>query len=277
MEERRRKRSSIAREKASSSFDKLVNSDGSLREKDQVIDLEAMAAAITTAADKVPDEGLRKRTKEAVGAAMGSAVANPFADEMGIDAEEDEKMMLEQALRSQPDRERSATIRSDSPLLVDTNASARSTRATDAVSSHSSELLVDLTPTTSVAPSVSGTLLSSSPVLTPTSTNHPNAQNSEQEARQFREPASFQSIQEWASTASTGPASFYSPPESEHRSRDMDTASESNSQATSTTVSVIGTNDIMSEGAEDLDTMSDAGRISTPSSWSEVGSMMSEE
>ena len=270
MEERRRARSNIAREKASSSFDKLVNSDGSLREKDKVIDLEAMAAAITTAADKVPDEGMRKRTKEAVGAAMGSVAANPFADEMGMDVQENEKVMLEQALQSQQDRERSVTIRGDSPLMVNTGSE-------DAASSHESEIVVDLTPTTSVALSASGTLLSSSPILTPTSTNHPNIQPSEQGPRQFQEPASFQSIQEWASTASTGPASFYSPPESEHRSHDVDTASDSSSQGTSTMLSIIGTNDVESEGAENLDTLSDADSLSAPSSWSEVGSMMSEE
>ena len=236
-----------------------------------------MAAAITTAADKVPDEGLRNRTKEAVGAAMGGAVANPFADEMGMDVQEDEKVMLEQALHSQQDRERSTTLRGDSPLIVDTNTNARSGRVEDATSSHESEIIVDLTPTTSVAPSASGTLLSSSPVLTPTSTNHPNILPSEQGARHFQEPASFQSIQEWASTASTGPASFYSPPESEHRSHDVETVSDSNSQGTSTTLSIIGTNDIESEGAENLDTLSDADSLSTPSSWSEVGSMMSEE
>ena len=273
MEERRRARSSQVREKASASFDQLVNSDGSLKEKDKVIDLEAMAAAITTAAEAVPDEGLRNRTIQAVGAAMGSAAANPFADEMGMDVVE-EKQLLEQTERQQ--RERSATLSGDTPLNVNTNGISN-TRADDAGSSHDSELLVDLTPTTSIAPSASATLLSEPAALTPTSTTNPGLVPNESPTHQHIQPASFQSIQEWASTASTGPASFYSPPESEQRYRDAETGSGTYSQATSTAISVIGSNEGLSEATEDVDTMSDAGRLSTPSTWSEIGSVVSEE
>ena len=274
LEERRQARLNRAKEKMSASFDQLVNSDGSLREKEKVIDLEAMAAAITTAAESVPDEGVRKRTVQAVGAAMGSMAANPFADEMGMEAV-DEKALLEQEELARRERERSTTLMGDTPLAIDTNMGAANAKADDAASSHDSELLVDLTPTTSVAPSA--TLLSDGGAITPTSTNHLGARGSDPNAPQPVQPTSFQSIQEWASTASTGPASFYSPPESEAHYRDAETGSNTGSQATSTAASVIGSNEALSETVDDVDMMSDADRLSTPSTWSEVGSVMSED
>lgn len=263
----------------SSSFDQLVNSDGSLKDKEKELDLDAIETAITTAAEKMSNEGLRNRTKEATGAAMGSVVANPFADEMGMDAM-DEKASLEpfrQLQLSQQERERSVTIGGDSPPVIDTDVARRDTRVDNSNSTHDSDLLVDLTPTTSAAPSMSATLLSSSPVFTPTSTHHPDSNSLGQAPGQPSQPPSFQSIQEWASTASTGHASFYSPPESERHYRDIEIASESGSQATSTAISVIGSNEARSEMMGDIDTMSDVGRLSTPSTWSEVGSVLSEE
>ena len=276
MEERRRGGTSLAKEKASANFDQLVNSDGSLREKNKVVDLEAMAAAITTSAEKVPDKGLRRRTKEAVGVNMGSVAANPFTDEVGMGFE-DGSRLPEHGQWPLPDGERSATIQGESPLAVDMSIGRKNTGPDEASSTHDSELLVELTPTTSHAPSVSGTLPSASEVLTPTSTNHPTSPSPELEARQIHEPTSFQFIQEWASTTSTGPASFYSPPESEQRFRDLDTASEVGSQATSTAISVIGTDEVLNEAIVDMDAISSGEEVGTPSSWSEIGSVVSED
>ena len=278
MEERRRSRNSQGISRSTSSFDQLVNPDGSIRESERGINLDAMASAITTAAESVQDEGLRNRTKEAVGFAMGSTVANPFADEMGIDTS-DEKALMEKVEQLAGERERCATLRGDSPLAIDTSIAMGDTRRDHAGSEHESELLVDLTPTTSVAPSVSHTLLSSPGALIPTSTINPDIQPSEETRAQSQQDqlTSFQSIQEWASLTLTGPASFYSPPESERQYRSVMTASEPKSGVTSTAASVIGSNDLVSEGMEDVDALSDADKFSTPSTWSEVGSVMSED
>ena len=78
MEERRRfKQAGNAKAK---SFDDLVDETGSLREE--------QGTGATSAAD-ARDEvgGLRKRNVEATGAAVGSAFANPFADEMHAEIE----------------------------------------------------------------------------------------------------------------------------------------------------------------------------------------------
>ena len=277
--ERRRRAKSGHTSRSSSTFDDMVDSGGKLRGEEKDMDLQGVAAVVASAAEKAPiDEGLRKRIIEATGVARGSAAADPFSDEMGMGIM-DEKAALEQEQLEQT-RERSATLRGDSPLIIDTNVADTAQRGDDLISDHDSEMLVDLTPTTSVAPSISATLLSASGPLTPTSTNHPHSEEQTIPLLpQVQPQPSFHSIQEWASaTASTGPASFYSPPESEQNYQDLEAASEHGSQASFETASVVGSNSTISEhGVMDVDEMSESDRLSTPGGWSEIGSVVSEE
>lgn len=120
---------------------------------------------------------------------------------------------------------------------------------TDEVSNHPSESLLDLTPTTSASSAA--------------------ADLAELNNRPHPSQSSHWSVNEWAENHAT---SFYSPPQSEIagvEDRTEDQAEESEAS----------TGEHASQaGAEDLGVMSDneAG-ISTPSSWTEVGSQMSED
>jgi hypothetical protein len=253
---------------STSSFDEMVDSGGRLREKD--FDTEGTRATMASATDQIPGDGLRKRVTEISGISQGSALANPFDDELGMGIH-DEKAALEYDMQ-QGSRERSTTLVPNTPPRIDTEMSS-TPRPDDTMSPQDSEHLVNLTPTTSVAPST--TLLSDSGVLTPTSVTHPVLSQETSPTHEQMQPSSFQTIQEWASTASTAPASFYSPPQSEHN---FQSVAGDRSRATSTTASVIATNEGMSEAGDlGVDAMSEDDHISTPSSWSEVGSVFSAE
>ena len=227
MEERRKARAAQAGR--SMSFDDMVDQEGKLKEKD------GLHEAVSTAAEPIAaNEGLRKRHAEAAGVACGTATADPFGDETGVDFA-DEKAALERL----SNEERAAT---PGPFVIDN----------DVASTHPSEMLIDLTPTTSNAHS------SFPPAASDVSQPDPDP---------ARQPPStdFQSVHEWAETST---ASFYSPPESEH-GRGVGASS----ATTSTTASIIGSTEHMSEA----DMLSDIEGVSTPGTWTEVGSVVSDE
>jgi len=244
LEERRRAKASAAGR--GSSFDELVDTDGKLHEKSE--------GGVTTAAETANgDEGLRKRNTEAAGAARGAAMADPFGDEMGMSFT-DEKT-AEPLQMAQESRESTTTLTGDEPasgLLIDT----------DAASTHPSELLVDLTPTTSAAPSRFHDQAHDD------ASDADSGIGSGSEIREVSAPTSnYQAVYEWTESSN---ASFYSPPESEASGLEVD----ARSNATSDAPSLVGSVDHMSEP----DGMSEVGEAaSTPGSWTEVGSVVSEE
>ncbi|KAL6719867.1 hypothetical protein ACLMJK_001788 [Lecanora helva] len=120
---------------------------------------------------------------------------------------------------------------------------------TDDISTHPSEQLLDLTPTTSAASSANADLAElNDPVQT--------------------SQTDFWSVNEWA--RNTAPADFYSPPRSEAAGIDE--------EAETSTIGSQAAEHVSQIGSEDADMLSDAGAgISTPSSWTEVGSQVSED
>jgi len=218
MEERRNARNGQPAQ--SRSFDDLVDQEGKLKH-------EKEDNATTTAAEPtVADEGLRKRHAEAKGAALGASVADPFADEMQIDFYNEK----------QPD-------------IVSIHGQSRESTATlpaalsiEAASQHPSDLLVDLTPTTSTY-SAHADLNDPSP--------------------QVQEPSTYTSVHEWAQNSTN---SFYSPPESVG----------SDNTPSARAVSEMGSAGHLGN-ASDYDAVSEMGEvINTPGSWTEVGSVVSE-
>lgn len=243
MEERRKKKQHAK----SSSFDDLVNRDGSLKGKD--------VGARTTAAEPVTsEEGLRRRNDEVKGAALGAAFANPFADEMHNALVHEETATQSLDFDTQTFRDSSATLPAASPsapqlpqqsLLIDT----------EEVSSHPSDQLLDPTSTAST---------SSHTNLSETS-GHPSE----------HQRLDYWSVNEWAENTNT---SLYSPPperaqENEETSGTQDElntdASDAGSEDDVGRFSHVGTE-------SDLDVLSEAGDgVSTPGSWTEVGSSVS--
>ena len=247
MEERRKSRQAATGK--AKSFDDMVDKDGSLKVE------EAATSAIT---ESQPEgSGLRHRHVESRAAALGSTYANPFVDEMGVPVVD---------ARSSPQEEKTDPIsRSSTPTPPVASTSPPTLREspasppvppkpaayqpqrllvdTDAVSNHPSEQLVDLTPTTS-ASSAAVDLADINEYSQPSRSN-------------------YWSVNEWAQN--NAPA-FYSPPMSER----MENHTEGSQAETGEHASQIG--------SEDMDVMSeDEARISTPSSWTEVGSQFSDD
>lgn len=285
MEERRR--SKLGSKGMAKSFDDIVDETGALK-PDQDI-----AAMTTSAEPRAEDIGLRYRNTEAKAAALGSVVANPFADEMHIDAEptvEDppEAMIsrsstptLSVSLISPPVPPKPAALANElhtaaSPLVEDPPDELISRSSTpklnlspvsppipskpaaydpqrllidtEELSNHPSEQLLDLTPTTSASSAVADLA----------------------ELNENRQASSYWSVQEWA--RNSAPPDFYSPPQSE-------AAGSQQQRENSTEGSRTGTGEHASQmGSENLDVVSDDERgISTPGSWTEVGSQVSED
>ena len=239
LEERRRSKQGAAGK--AKSFDDLVDKDGALRTE--------VSTAVTTAAEPQAEEtGLRHRHTESQAAAARSAFANPFGDEMDVSSpatiEED-----------QPCRSITPTLPSSptSPPVPPKPAAYQPQRLlidTEEISNHPSEQLLDLTPTTS-ASSVNADLAELN------DNHHPSQIN-------------FWSVNEWAQNS--GPAEFYSSPRSE--TAGIGERSEA-SRASSQTHSGEHASQM---GSEDIDVLSDDGAgISTPGSWTEVGSQVSED
>ncbi len=236
MEERRKSKQDSTTGNARS-FDDLVDKDGALKREEE-------AAARTTAAETQTEaeaSGLHKRNTEVAGAALGSTLANPFADETHPDA-------YPAASANTPNhlsRSSTATLpAADSPPPVPPKLPLHPPQPqpphlidTDDTSTHPSEQLIDLTPTTS-ASSATADL-----------ETHP--------------PSNYWSVHEWAEN--TAP-SFYSPPQSEAGSQH-----ENSSQGSGEHASQAGSE-------SDLDVVSEVSEgVRTPGSWTEVGSVVSEE
>lgn len=254
MEERRRSKQAAKGE--AKSFDDMVDKDGALKVEE--------TTASSSAAEARPEEpGLRHRHTGSTAAALGSAYADPFADEMGVPIMETPPSPQEH----KPD----PISRSSTPTLPASSASPPTLRDSpasppvppkpaayqpqrllidmDEVSSHPSEQLLDLTPTTS-ASSAAADLAELNGDPQPSRSNH-------------------WSVDEWAQNFA--PA-FYSPPQSE--AAGMEERMENHIDG-----SYAGTGEHVSQvGAEDMDVMSDDGsRVSTPGSWTEVVSQVSED
>lgn len=228
MEEKRRsKKEDIEK---SRSFDGLVDRDGIL--------LDQKAAASATAAElDTPESGLRKRNLENNAAALGAVTANPFADEMHAELHDSRPSTPIIPTSPAPSH---LTQNTQPTLLIDT----------ETASNHPSEVLLDLTPTTSASSGFHADL----------STLSANA------------PQSFPnhwSVHEWAEN-NTSPGSVTSP-QTEHAVLEAGEAWAANAPVTGVrlgrTVSETGL-DVWSEIGE---------RVSTPGSWTEVGSVVSED
>lgn len=255
MEERRRSKQA-AKGKAKS-FDDLVDKDGTLK-------VEGPTATSSAAEAQSEESGLRHRHTESRAAALGSAYADPFADEMGVP--------IMDAPPSPQERKLDPISRSSTPTLPALSASPPTLHNSlasppvppkpaayqpqrllidmDEVSNHPSEQLLDLTPTTSASPAAADLAELS---------RHPQPS-----------PSNHWSVNEWAQN--TAPA-FYSPPQSE-AAGGIDERMEDHIDG-----SQAGTGEHASQvGSEDMDIMSDdEARVSTPGSWTEVGSQVSED
>ena len=237
MEERRRAREEKPPARARS-FDDLVDQDGNLKD-------EKSAAISTTAIEVTAREGVRKRNTEARGQENGSMMANPFADETLVDLHSSESFTP--TTRHSQDFEQSTPILSSPATLAEHPSPERvdALHSTDQASNHPSEQLIDLTPTTSSSSAHHDD-------LSELSHPHPPSQ-----------PLHYWSVNEWAETTS---ASFYTPPQSEAGRE---------AQQTNISSTIDETNAAAEES--DIDVVSDMSiGQSTPGSWTEVGSVVSE-
>ncbi|KAL9126394.1 MAG: hypothetical protein Q9217_004539 [Psora testacea] len=226
-------------------FDDLVDKDGTLK-------ADEGTAATSTAAEAQPDRaGLRQRVAESKAAALGSNFANPFEDETLIDNASPSHNRTE----NQEVHSRSATSTMPaSPPVPPKPAAYQPHRLlidTDSVSNHPSEQLVDLTPTTSASATTDLVEL-------------------DQGERQ-PSPASYWSVDEWAqnhSVQSLHPPHYVD--QAAGMGQGLTVAAEGSLAGSVEQVSQVGT--------EDMDILSDFGDvISTPGTWTEVGSQASEE
>lgn len=244
MEERRRaEQDKPARGR---SFDDLVDEEGRLKN-------EKTAIAETTATEvNSAEESLRKRHTETKGAAMGIVAANPFADETLVDLRSSVSSSPAED-RPQHSRESTATLPIFSPNTLEDSTSQDKRPApllnTEEASNHPSEQLLDLTPTTS------------------RSSVHDDVSDLVDEPTQ---PPNYWSVNEWAENTS---ASFYTPPQSEGRGRTMGTLNTDGNEL----VQSASRNGDEQASESDLDIVSSISEgMSTPGSWTDVGSVVSE-
>lgn len=213
------------------------------RSFDDIVDedgilLNERSAAKTTAAElETPESGMRQRNLENNGAALGAATANPFADEMYVELHDSRPGTPIIPTSPAPSH---LTSHTQPALLIDT----------EAASNHPSEALLDLTPTTSASSGFHADL----------STLSANA------------PQSFSnhwSVHEWAEN-NTSPGSA-SPPQSERAVLEVEKVWGTDTPVTTERLSRTGSE-------TGLDVWSEVGeRVSTPGSWTEVGSVVSED
>ncbi|KAI4115689.1 MAG: hypothetical protein LQ345_003765 [Seirophora villosa] len=265
MEERRR--SQEARSNRTKSFDDLVDEGGNLKPDS--------TQAKSTAAETQPEQpGLRNRNAEAQGAALGTMLASPFSDEAHLEDFSASASSPHTYTRHSRSSSTATLPASPAPPPVppkeplnpspfedpSQSPQPRLLIDTDDMSNHPSEALVDLTPTTSAA-SVATDLSELDQHSYPS--NHSQTD--------------FWSVHEWAEN-NGAPAQFYTPSRSEvagdepHQDREEGSSSvgDDRSEADS------GERVSMAGSISDMDFMSEAGGISTPGSWTEVGSQVSE-
>ncbi len=290
MEERRR--SQQARSTKSKSFDDLVDEGGNLK-------TGVMQATSTAAETHVEPPSLRNRAHEAQAAALGTMLANPFTDE----AHFEDFTAAAAPDRTTTQRSRSSSIAtlpaspvrppkeplepldpspfedvrqspppvppkeplSDQPAQFSRspfeNSQSRLLIDTDDISNHPSEALIDLTPTTS-ASSITAD------VSEPDHHRHPyNHSHSD-----------FWSVHEWAENHSS-PAQFYTSPTSEVPAGQHDDDEDESRSNSGDVTSNADTGERVSrvDSASDMSVMSEVGGVSTPGSWTEVGSQVSED
>lgn len=179
LEEKRRARQETARERLRS-FDTLVDKEGALIDEREVANTTSTEIQST-----FNEQDLRKRNTESNAAALGSAFANPFTDELHTDVNRGQEMVSS-----------GASICSHTPTLHESQVNRNTASSpqpqlltdTDEISNHPSEALVDLTPTTSTSSAVHAEI-----------PDHSNRNSP---------PQNPWSVREWAE--STAPA-FYSP------------------------------------------------------------------
>lgn len=250
-----------AKKGSAKSFDDLVDKDGVLKDNEP--------AARATATDMQPGVSeMRKRNIEVQGATMGATLANPFADETPMEffsAAEDTNTPALPSTSSTP------TLGSTAQQVLTPETPRTLLGDTDNVSNHSSEQLLDLTSTTAAS--------------APTSPHHDDlaslspsslCADDDDEAPQ---PAPWSlSLNEWADN---GNASFYSAPQSQSSHSDSAAAVEHEQRVSekgldTPTVSESGEH-VSHMGSDDMDVLSDFGGVSTPGTWTEVGSVVSED
>ncbi|KAL8808835.1 MAG: hypothetical protein Q9223_003562 [Gallowayella weberi] len=267
MEERRRaQKASTAKSK---SFDDLVDEEGNLKH-------DATQATTSAAEPQTEQIGLRNRTTEAQGLASGSAFANPFADEeYTIDFSQATAPIFTSNHRS---RSSSTTTLPASPapppvppkepldhvpsgIASPTTQQPRLLIDTDQVSNHPSEALVDLTPVTS-ASSIATDLSELDQQSHPSNHSQTN----------------FWSVHEWAENSSA-PAQFYTPPRSEAAGGEegRNVAEEQSTNGDERSEAGSGERISRAGSVSDMDVMSQVSGISTPGSWTELGSQVSED
>ena len=257
LEERRRQKQAGSR-----TFDDLVDKDGVLKSS-------GTGARSTAAEPQASTSELKKRKVEAQGTAMGATLANPFADEVPMEfypaAESITPVSRTRCSTptlpaSSPREPALMTPQTPGTLLIDT----------DDISTHASEQLVDLTPTSSpTVPSAPSTHHDDLSSLSPISPNTP------ERLEEAPLPAPWPvSINEWAENTT---ASFYSAAQSQPESQvEEEGLDRDDGGALTPTVSESGEH-VSQIGSEDMDVMSEIGGISTPGSWTEVGSDSGEE
>lgn len=216
--------------------------------------MSEQGGASTTAADIKPqmeDQALRKRNTETDAAALGSALANPFADELHA----------EFSHRTENDTPPPSTTRSSTPTLPNSPVKERSDHNTlipleleaEVISNHSSEALIDLTPTTTHSSAAHAGF----PELSFPSSSHRNPW----------------SVHEWAENTSSA---FYSASSGEQPNQvtngsDVESLNGVEAESDAESLIRVGTNsDVRSEDSFGTGTR-------TPGSWSEIGSVLSEE
>ena len=311
MEERRKKAKEGQKKTNSQSFDDVVDQEGRLRQN------ETAVATKATAAEPVDgDVHLRKRKAED-GAALGSRLANPFDDEIMLmdlhpDAEEDAPPIPPRPCSQTPPpvppkipHDESSRL-APQPILIPTSSAFE----------HPSEPLVDLTPvavtpTTSTLSTSHADLLSldqdldqdqDSHTSTPSFIESPSHSRSSTPsiiaspaASSSQQHPSYFSVNEWAENTS---ASFYTPPRAQiptpARTPPIVLPDEGPSSSTvelsqnsSKEVVQVDESHAMSEddtryGFESDSEMDIISQISedggmTPSSWTEVGSTVSDD
>ncbi|KAI9816219.1 MAG: hypothetical protein M1827_001820 [Pycnora praestabilis] len=250
-DEQKRKQQGHKR-RSNTSFDDLVNEDGKLKEE---------TFSRTTAVDEYGEEGsLRRRTEGVRGMERGAAFANPFADEQDSQILVDQSLVSPEKDELESKNDERGTSESTATLPADHSEDAVVAEPSAAISPslHPSEQLIDLTPTT-------------------TSSTH-DLSNQEQQAQ----VPPYWSVNEWAE--STSPSFYEAAPEPHHETHnELHSGTHTTLAPSSTSPSLAGSGEEIGAGSSVdgeegryLDVLSEEGGVSTPGSWTEVGSEVSE-
>ena len=292
MEMRRRRDRQGSPRDVPTSFDHIVDSDGRLRDEG------ANTATATTTAIENPE--LRRRNTEHRAAVLGAAFASPFDDEMPLDQYPPNLRPSPLESQKADDADLYGVSRSSTPvptsplpsatpitpsihptspfyfaaspspsLQPESSIPANLLIDTDNVSNHPSEELLDLTPTTSVAslPEMEQSLHNPQTIF-PHAPHQLSQANLDINEWAHRSTASFYSMPD-PPNPQQAPADNNDETEMERAMSEMISASEADSVSEAEHVSKLGSE-------ADVDVMSEISAM-TPSTWTEVGSVISEE